>query len=156
MPLRMTAPTPTMQDAKEHQPKEAADTVALLPEWAISRPGPKGMCWRRGKKKETETSGWGASAAPHAEPPALPSPSLVWLGLLGRLIRVEVQAVPDHGAPVVLEADPPLALRHEALGHHMAHDPAADPLARRIDGRVLEPSGPVAGPVVGRLRRQGV
>lgn len=142
-----------MQDAKSSPPKKkkkSQRSIARFRQPPVFRV-PPGVCSRQERETEAPQAGEHLTAA-HAEPPALPAPASHRLSLLGTRLSIELQAVPDHTAPIVLEADPPFALRDKALGHHVTHDPTADAFASCIDGRVFEPPRPVACPVVRCLR----
>lgn len=80
--------------------------------------------------------------APTTTPPC-PEPAGLLAHGAGRdavlgALDLEVEAVAPDGPGVVVEADAAPLPGHEALGHAVAHDPAADPARGRVDGRVLE------------------
>lgn len=96
------------------------------------------------------------SSPEHAEPPTLPPPFTSVVRLLGPVVILEIQTVPHHAPPVILESNVPFAWGHYALWHDMTHEPAAHTPAGGIDSRILHPPSRIAGPVVGRLRWQGM
>jgi len=102
------------------------------------------------------TAAAAVAAAPQPAPPPLLDGVEGVIVLLGRLLRLQFEAVTAHAAAVVVEADAAALLRHEALGHHVAHDPALDAAAGGIDGCVLEAARAIASPVVSGLRRDGI
>lgn len=101
-------------------------------------PPPRALCLPPELSPEPPSAAAAAAATrPGAEPPRLLAHGAGRDAVLGAL-DLEVKTVPPDGPGVVVEADAAPLPGHEALGHAVAHDPAADPARGRVDGRVLE------------------
>lgn len=71
-------------------------------------------------------------------------------------VFLQVEPVPTDAARFVVKGDMSVLLGHKALRDEVLHDPTLDASCGGVDGGVLETTGAVAGPVMGRLgRRRG-